>query len=59
MRSIGKLAIVVAIGTASFLAPTSVAAQEAGHRIAVVDVAYIFKNHAGIKAQVSKVENDL
>jgi Skp family chaperone for outer membrane proteins len=24
-----------------------------------VDVAYIFKNHAGIKSQVSKVENDL
>ena len=27
--------------------------------VAVVDVGYIFKNHEGIKAQVTRVENDL
>ncbi|WP_146396262.1 OmpH family outer membrane protein [Planctomycetes bacterium CA13] len=35
------------------------AASSAGHRVAVVDVAYIFKNHAGIKSQVASVESDL
>jgi Skp family chaperone for outer membrane proteins len=49
----------MAIFTTSVLAPVSASADEAGHRIAVVDVAYIFKNHEGIKGQVSKVENDL
>jgi Skp family chaperone for outer membrane proteins len=35
-------------------------AQETSpHRVAVVDVAYIFKNHPGIKAQVAKVEGEL
>jgi Skp family chaperone for outer membrane proteins len=38
---------------------TATAQDSAPHRIAVVDVAYIFKNHPGIKAQVSKVESDL
>lgn len=58
MRFIGKLAIAMAIGTLSALAPLAASAEDF-HRIAVVDVAYIFKNHPGIKAQVSKVENDL
>jgi Skp family chaperone for outer membrane proteins len=36
------------------------AAQDtAPHRVAVVDVAHIFKNHKGIRAQVSQVEADL
>lgn len=56
MRFIGKTAIIMAIVS---LASVSAPAQEPGHRIAVVDVAYIFKNHPGIKAQVEKVENDL
>ncbi len=59
MRFNGLQAIAMAIFTISVLAPVSGSAQEAGHRIAVVDVAYIFKNHEGIKGQVSKVENDL
>lgn len=61
MRMIGKTAIALAICSLSFLAPAVALAQEAAtpHRVAVVDVAYIFKNHAGIKAQVAKVENDL
>ncbi len=61
MRRIGKPAIALAICSLSFLAPVVALAQEAAapHRIAVVDVAYIFKNHALIKAQVTKVESDL
>ena len=58
MRFIGKAAIAMAIGTLSALAPLAASAEDF-HRIAVVDVAYIFKNHPGIKAQVSQVENDL
>lgn len=59
MRFFGITAITMVILTLSVLAPTSASAEEAGHRIAVVDVAYIFKNHEGIKAQVGKVESDL
>ena len=58
VRFIGRAAIAMAIGTLCALAP-AVASAEDGHRIAVVDVAYIFKNHPGIRAQVTKVENDL
>lgn len=60
MRIIGKTAIALAICSLSILAPAIALAQETSpHRIAVVDVAYIFKNHSGIKAQVTQVENDL
>jgi Skp family chaperone for outer membrane proteins len=59
VRFNGLKAIALAIITTSVLAPVSASAEEAGHRIAVVDVAYIFKNHEGIKGQVGKVENDL
>ena len=60
MRLIEKTVITLAIATISVLAPAAASAQEATpHRIAVVDVAYIFKNHPGIKAQVTKVETDL
>ena len=59
MRFNGLKAIALAIFTASVVAPVTGSAEENGHRIAVVDVAYIFKNHEGIKAQVSQVENDL
>ncbi len=58
MRFIGKTAITMVMATLSAAAPLAGAA-EGGHRIAVVDVASIFKNHAGIKAQVAKVESDL
>jgi Skp family chaperone for outer membrane proteins len=58
VRFIGKAAIAMAMVTLSSLAPV-VASAEDGHRVAVVDVAYIFKNHPGIKAQVTEVENDL
>jgi Skp family chaperone for outer membrane proteins len=58
VRFIGKAAIAMAIGTLSALAPLAASAEDF-HRIAVVDVAYIFKNHPGIKAQVTKVENEL
>ncbi len=59
MRFYGLTAIGLAIITTSVLAPATGVAEESGHRIAVVDVAYIFKNHEGIKGQVAKVENDL
>ncbi|MCG8652617.1 MAG: OmpH family outer membrane protein, partial [Pirellulales bacterium] len=58
VRFIGKAAIAMAMITLSSLAPV-VASAEDGHLIAVVDVAYIFKNHPVIKAQVTTVENDL
>lgn len=63
MRFLGKavLCTAVAIGSA---APSVVRSQEAtpstqGHRVAVIDVAYIFKEHPAIKAQVAAVENEL
>ncbi|QDT05940.1 periplasmic chaperone [Rubripirellula lacrimiformis] len=59
MRFIGKAAIAMAIGTLAAMAPNLATAQDAGHRLAVVDVAFIFKNHPGIKSQVAAVENDL
>lgn len=66
VRSFGKSAIMLAIITVTTLLPISVSAQNAqpatastGHRVAVVDVAYIFKTHPGIRSEVSKVENDL
>ncbi|WP_145172307.1 OmpH family outer membrane protein [Rubripirellula lacrimiformis] len=49
----------MAIGTLAAMAPNLATAQDAGHRLAVVDVAFIFKNHPGIKSQVAAVENDL
>ena len=59
MRRITKAAIFSAIASMFVLAPAIASAQEAPHRIAVVDVAYIFKNHPGIKAQVTQVETNL
>jgi len=59
VRFIGKLATVAAILFLSVSASATGSAQDSGHRIAVVDVAFIFKNHPGIKSQVAKVENDL
>lgn len=59
MRFIGKSAMLLAIVSLTALAPVAASAEDTGHRIAVVDVAYIFKNHPGIKVQVEKVENDL
>lgn len=59
MRLFGKLAIAVAIVGVTNLTPAPAKAEDAGHRIAVVDVAFIFKEHEGIKAQVQQVENDL
>lgn len=34
-------------------------ASGGGHKVAVIDVAYIFKNHEAIKAEVAKVEEEL
>ncbi|WP_231742874.1 OmpH family outer membrane protein [Stieleria varia] len=53
--------VVGVVVAATAIVSTTAQAQEpaAGHRIAVVDVAYIFKNHPGIKAQVAAVEGDL
>lgn len=59
MRHFGKTAIILALVSLNPLAPEIAAAEDSGHRIAVVDVAYIFKNHASIKVQVEKVEADL
>lgn len=61
MRLIGKTAIAMAITTLAAWAPISASAQDSypPHRVAVVDVAYIFKNDPGIKAQVATVETDL
>lgn len=59
MRFFGKLAFTVAV--VGLAVPTlPVTAQESGgHRVAVVDVAKIFKEHPKIRAEVEKIENDL
>lgn len=59
MRLIAKTAILLAITAAVSLAPATAKAQDSGHRVAVIDVAKIFKTHAGIKSQVTAVENSL
>ncbi|MEO1529069.1 MAG: OmpH family outer membrane protein [Planctomycetota bacterium] len=65
MRIIRHQAIVTAIALAfvvssGFIAGEAAAQTSSGpHKIAVVDVAYIFKNHPGIKAQVAAVEAKL
>ena len=67
MRLIGKAAIAMAFTSMAVMAPAQTSAQQpgqksptdAGHRVAVVDVAYIFKNDPGIKAEVAEVENEL
>lgn len=60
LQRLGKIAFAtLAVCT---LAAGSLSAQssyQAGNDIAVIDVAYIFKNLPDIKAQVSKVESDL
>ncbi len=43
----------------ALVAQAGAQAPAAGHRIAVVDVAKIFKNHTGIKAQVEAIEGNL
>ncbi len=60
MRHFRKTATTLAIVCMSVLVPAIASAQEsAPHRLAVVDVAYIFKNHPSIKQQVEQVENAL
>lgn len=59
MRHFVLSAIAMAITTTTVLAPAAATAQDSGHRLAVVDVAYIFKNNTGIKAQVKEVEDNL
>jgi Skp family chaperone for outer membrane proteins len=65
LRWFGNAAIAFATLAVSALAPATVSAQQAesthqpGHHVAVIDVAYIFKNLSAIKAQFSKVEGDL
>ncbi|MEM8912530.1 MAG: OmpH family outer membrane protein [Planctomycetota bacterium] len=43
----------------TLLVPSAASAQDGGHKVGVVDVGYIFKNHPGIKAEVSSVEANL
>lgn len=59
MRLFVLSALTLATTTLSVLTPSSATAQDSGHRVAVVDVAYIFKNNEGIKAQVKEVEDSL
>ena len=59
MRLIGKAAIAMAIVTLTAMVPISASAEETGHRIAVVDVAYIFKNHPGHQISGFKSRNRL
>ena len=63
MRKISLSALTLALfvlgTTAAVETQAQAPAATAGHRIAVVDVAKIFKNHAGIKAQVAAIEGNL
>lgn len=51
-------AVVAVLGLVAALTDGSAAHAE-GHRVAVIDVAFIFKNHEGIKAEVAKIEEEL
>lgn len=51
-------AVVAVLGLVAALTDSSAAHAE-GHRVAVIDVAFIFKNHEGIKAEVAKIEEEL
>lgn len=59
MRTSLKTAIVLGLWAASVLPSAALAQESAPHKIAVVDVARILKEHPGIKAQVAEVEQDL
>jgi Skp family chaperone for outer membrane proteins len=58
VRFLGK-AVLCTAAAFSAAVPSVVQAEGSGHQIAVVDVAYIFKNHEAIKAQVAAVEAEL
>ena len=58
MRFLGK-AVLCTAAAICVAAPGAAQADGTGHQIAVVDVAYIFKNHPAIKAQVEQVEAEL
>jgi len=53
-----SLSTALCVAAAASSATTDVSAQD-GHKVAVIDVAYIFKNHPAIKAEVAKVEAEL
>ncbi|MCD0461516.1 OmpH family outer membrane protein [Roseiconus lacunae] len=64
MRTVRHQVYGIAIGLAAVMAPGLMATQAQAqntepHRVAVVDVAKIFKTHSGIRAQVAKIEADL
>lgn len=65
LRWFGNAAIAFVTLAVFSLAPATGSAQQAesthqpGHRVAVIDVGYIFKNLPAIKAQVSKVQGDI
>jgi len=58
VRFLGKAVLCTAVAMCA-AAPNAAQAEGSGHQIAVVDVAYIFKNHVAIKAQVGDVEAEL
>ena len=64
-RWLGNVAIAFATLAGSAFAPAPLSAQQAepmhqpGHRIALIDVAYIFKNLPAIKAHVNKAKAEL
>ena len=58
MRFLGKAVLCTAVAMCA-TAPIAVHAEGSGHQVAVIDVAYIFKNHEAIKAQVAAVETEL
>jgi len=53
-----SLSTALCVAAAGTLTPTLALAAD-GHQVAVIDVAYIFKNHPSIKAEVAKVEAEL
>ncbi|MEM6470632.1 MAG: OmpH family outer membrane protein [Planctomycetota bacterium] len=62
MRTVRHQVFGIAIGMAAAFAPwagTASAQESAPHRVAIVDVAYIFRTHEGIKSQMSAVEANL
>ena len=59
MKTILYYATVVAVLFSLGFATQSAHGQGAGTRVAVIDVPYIFKNYAGFKGEVEKVQRDI
>jgi len=57
-KTLCSVSVALCVAAVGALSP-SLSLGDEGHKVAVIDVAYIFKNHAAIKDEVAKVEAEL